>query len=108
MAKEAPLDRDIIRSSKIIRGELAKRFHVLKMNYEDISADGKKYGVSIDQYRLSRYFNQKPHGAISQYALLWLCARWCIDVDVKIKTRKLVKELPREVVEQKYRKSKQI
>ena len=85
----------IVKSSAIIKKKLTERFAELEnLSYGDVSRDAKKRGMKIAVSSLSRYFGKKPHvrSGLSQENILWLCIRYCINVQLKIKVKSFDQE----------------
>lgn len=75
----------IIKHNKTIKEALRKRFDELNLTYPKISSDAESFGItSIDPYRLSRYFNNSELNNLSDEGVQYLCAKYCIVVELKV------------------------
>lgn len=74
-----------IKQNKVIKDALKKRFEELKLNYPKISLQATYMGMTgICPSRLSRYFNDSQLNNLSENGILFLCARFGVNVEVEI------------------------
>jgi hypothetical protein len=73
----------IVKDSFQIRALLEERFKELELSGSDIIADAQKHKYQIDKAMLSRYRNSgNTYGTLSQENILWLCTRYCVNVEL--------------------------
>ncbi len=70
-----------------IYAALVRRKTELGLSNIDISEEAFKHGVKIQCSQLSKYFSRKDDYGLSEFALLWLCNRYCISVDLVVEKK---------------------
>lgn len=92
--------KSIVKQSSNIKDKLRKRIEELGLNYTQIVEDSKSFGISgIKVETISRYFNGKNVGALTEEGIIFLCFRFGVPISLlvgkpKIADGKLTTEIP--------------
>jgi len=105
MAKTTQKKKDLIRSNSDIRDELYIRITDLRLTYNAIEKDAAQLGRTIPKPRLSQYFqksNTQLAFSITQEDLIWLCDRYGIDINIKVKRKRYDDRTMKQYIKRKY------
>ncbi len=76
---------DIVKQSEALRRHLRDRLEELKVTYQNIIDESKKYKMSITKSNLSIYFNRSENkGILTQRQIIWMCFRYGITIFLTI------------------------
>ncbi len=74
----------LIKSNTEIYIAIAQRKKELGLTFAEMSFEAKQYGITLPIPSLSNYFNRKKNHNLSEKAILFMCHRYNIKVDVVV------------------------
>jgi len=78
--------KGLVKDSELIREALAQRKKDLGLSLINICNDAERLGMKILHPSLSRYFNKSKINNLSEEAILFLCARYDVPVELIVGT----------------------
>lgn len=85
------LNTNPIKNNELIRLSILKRMNDENLQQRDLIADAAEHGMSISAASLSRYLKperEEKRSILTDFQVLWICARWCIRVEIIVQLDK--------------------